>query len=458
MEKKKRSSFSSRIGFVLAAAGSAVGLGNIWRFPYLAAKYGGGIFLLVYLILAVTFGFALMITEIAIGRRTGLSCIGAYKALDKRFSGLGWLASLVPVIITPYYCVIGGWVIKYFADYLSGSGSLLAESAYFDRFIGFAGEGLFATPLPWFLLYVLLTAVVVLLGVEKGIEKVSKFMMPVLVILSIIVAVFSLTMEGALEGLKFYIVPDFSNFSGKTVLAAMGQMFYSMSLAMGIMITYGSYMPKESNLERSVGQIEIFDTAIAFIAGLMIVPAVVAFNGGDPSGINAGPGLMFGTLPQVFERMWMGHLIGGVFFLLVLFAALTSSISLMETVVSIFVDKTKKSRKFITVCVTVYTVLMAIPSSLGFGIWSGFSIHGMSILDFFDFISNSVLMPIVALLTCVFVGFIVKPEAITDEVESSTQKFKSKKLYIVLIKYVAPILVLLILFSSVLNALGIITL
>ena len=273
MEKKKRSSFSSRIGFVLAAAGSAVGLGNIWRFPYLAAKYGGGIFLLVYLILAVTFGFALMITEIAIGRRTGLSCIGAYKALDKRFSGLGWLASLVPVIITPYYCVIGGWVIKYFADYLSGSGSLLAESAYFDRFIGFAGEGLFATPLPWFLLYVLLTAVVVLLGVEKGIEKVSKFMMPVLVILSIIVAVFSLTMEGALEGLKFYIVPDFSNFSGKTVLAAMGQMFYSMSLAMGIMITYGSYMPKESNLERSVGQIEIFDTAIAFIAGLMIVPA-----------------------------------------------------------------------------------------------------------------------------------------------------------------------------------------
>lgn len=227
---------------------------------------------------------------------------------------------------------------------------------------------------------------------------------------------------------------------------------------MGIMITYGSYMKKNEDIESSVRNIEIFDTGIAFLAGLMIVPAVFVFSGGDQASLKAGPTLMFITLPKVFDSMAGGHLIGTVFFVLVLFAALTSSISLMETVVSIFVDKTKKSRKFITVCVTVYTVLMAIPSSLGFGIWSGFSIHGMSILDFFDFISNSVLMPIVAFLTCVFVGFIVKPETITDEVESSTQKFKSKKLYIVLIKYVAPILVLLILFSSVLNALGIITL
>ena len=439
MEKKKRSSFSSRIGFVLAAAGSAVGLGNIWRFPYLAAKYGGGIFLLVYLILAVTFGFALMITEIAIGRRTGLSCIGAYKALDKRFSGLGWLASLVPVIITPYYCVIGGWVIKYFADYLSGSGSLLAESAYFDRFIGFAGEGLFATPL---------TAVVVLLGVEKGIEKVSKFMMPVLVILSIIVAVFSLTMEGALEGLKFYIVPDFSNFSGKTVLAAMGQMFYSMSLAMGIMITYGSYMPKESNLERSVGQIEIFDTAIAFIAGLMIVPAVVAFNGGDPSGI------MFGTLPQVFERMWMGHLVGGVFFLLVLFAALTSSISLMETVVSIVCDKLHWKRRPATVAVTLFVLLLGLPSCLGYGPLASVQILGMAFLDFFDFISNSVLMPIVAFFTCLLVGWVVGTKTVSDEVEKNFP-FHRKRLFEIMVRWVAPILVVCILVGQLLDVTGI---
>ena len=218
MEMKKRSSFSSRIGFVLAAAGSAVGLGNIWRFPYLAAQYGGGIFLLVYLILAITFGFALMITEIAIGRKTGLSSIGAYRALDKRFGALGWLASLVPMIITPYYCVIGGWVVKYFVEYLVGSGTALSNGEYFTNFIGFLGEGTFSTPLPWFLIYVLLTAVVVLFGVEKGIEKVSKLMMPVLVLLTIVVAAFALTMDGAIEGLKFYLVPDFSNFSLKPCL------------------------------------------------------------------------------------------------------------------------------------------------------------------------------------------------------------------------------------------------
>lgn len=457
MEQKKRSSFSSRIGFVLAAAGSAVGLGNIWRFPYLAAQYGGGIFLLVYVILAVTFGFSLMITEISIGRRTGLSCIGAYKALDRRFGALGWLASLVPAIITPYYCVIGGWVAKYFFEYLRGSGTALAQTTYFDNFIGFAGDSLFSTPLPWFVLYVLATALVVLLGVEKGIEKVSKFMMPVLVILSIIVAIFSLTMEGALEGLKFYIVPDFSHFSGKTVLAAMGQMFYSMSLAMGIMITYGSYMPKESNLERSVGQIEIFDTAIAFIAGLMIVPAVVAFNGGDPSSINAGPGLMFGTLPQVFERMWMGHLVGGVFFLLVLFAALTSSISLMETVVSIVCDKLHWHRKLTTVAVTVFVLLVGIPSCLGYGPLASVQLLGMAFLDFFDFISNSVLMPIVAFFTCILIGWVAGTKVVSEEVEQNFA-FRRKRLFEVMVRWVAPILLVCILVGQVLSAMGIMTL
>lgn len=456
MEMKKRSSFSSRIGFVLAAAGSAVGLGNIWRFPYLAAKYGGGIFLLVYLVLAVSFGFALMITEIAIGRKTGLSCIGAYKALDKRFSFLGWIASLVPVIITPYYCVIGGWVMKYFFEYVTGSGTALAGGSYFDEFIGFSGSGLLQTPLFWFLLYVLVTAAVVLLGVEKGIEKVSKFLMPVLVLLSIIVAVFSLTMPGAIEGLKFYVIPDFSNFSGTTVLAAMGQLFYSMSLAMGIMITYGSYMPKESNLERSVGQIEIFDTAIAFIAGLMIVPAVVAFNGGDPSQINAGPGLMFGTLPKVFEQMWMGHIVGTVFFLLVMFAALTSSISLMETVVSIVHDKAHWPRRVCTVAVTAIVLLLGVPSCLGYGPWASVQIMGMAFLDFFDFISNSVLMPVVAFLTCILIGHFVGTKIVADEVERNFA-FRRKRLFEVMVRWVAPIMIVCILAGELLKAAGVIS-
>ena len=324
--KKSRSSFTGRIGFVLAAAGSAVGLGNLWRFPYLAAKYGGGIFLLVYIILAVTFGFALMTTEIAIGRKTGLSCIGAYKKLDKRFGFLGWLSALVPAIITPYYCVIGGWVIKYFAEFVSGHGDdIAADSAnFFSSFIGMQGS-IADNPMLWFIIFVMLTSLVVIFGVEKGIEKVSKMMMPVLVILCIIVAIFTLTINGALAGLKYYLLPDFSKFSSATVLGALGQLFYSMSLAMGIMITYGSYMKKDNNIEKSVRQIEIFDTGIALLAGLIIVPSVVAFNGGSAEGINAGPGLMFITLPQVFNAMGsIGSIVGTLFFLLVFFAAITS--------------------------------------------------------------------------------------------------------------------------------------
>ena len=413
----------------------------------------GGSFLLSYVILAVTFGFALMITEIALGRKTGKSALYAFSTLHEKCGFIGILASIVPIIILPYYCVIGGWVIKFAWAFLTGSGNAAAADDYFSNFIAKTGE-----PVMWLVIFILATSVVILLGVNKGIENISKVLMPLLVVLSVIIAVFVVTRPGAGAGIVYYLKPDLSKISANAFLAALGQLFYSMSLAMGIMITYGSYMKKNEDIESSVRNIEIFDTGIAFLAGLMIVPAVFVFSGGDQVSLKAGPTLMFITLPKVFDSMAGGHLIGTVFFVLVLFAALTSSISLMETVVSIFVDKTKKSRKFITVCVTVYTVLMAIPSSLGFGIWSGFSIHGMSILDFFDFISNSVLMPIVAFLTCVFVGFIVKPETITDEVESSTQKFKSKKLYIVLIKYVAPILVLLILFSSVFNALGIITL
>ena len=320
-----KSSFGSKIGFVLAAAGSAVGLGNIWRFPYLAAKYGGGIFLLVYLILAVTFGFALMITEIAIGRKTGKSVIGAYSSINKKFAPLGLLAAAVPIIIFPYYCVIGGWVMKYITVYITGSGAEAAanKGAFFGQFIGETGQ-----PLLFFSIFLIITAVIVMLGVEKGIEKVSKIMMPVLVVISLFIAIYSLTIPGALDGFIYYIKPNFEDFGLETVVAAMGQLFYSMSLAMGIMITYGSYMRKEDNLEGSVRQIEVFDTAIAFLSGMMIVPAVYAFAGGNPDAINAGPGLMFETLPQVFNSMTGGTIIGLVFFLLVFLAALTSSISL----------------------------------------------------------------------------------------------------------------------------------
>lgn len=452
-EKKQKSSFSSRIGFVLAAAGSAVGLGNLWRFPYLAAKYGGGSFLLIYLILTVTFGFALMITEIAIGRKTGKSALYAFSDLDRKSGFIGVLASAVPIIILPYYCVIGGWVVKYAWAFVTGSGSAAATDEYFGEFISQTGE-----PILWLGIFILATMVVILLGVNKGIENISKVLMPLLVILSVVIAVFVVTRPGAGAGISYYLKPDLSKISANAFLAALGQLFYSMSLAMGIMITYGSYLKKDANIEHSVRNIEIFDTGIAFLAGLMIVPAVFVFSGGNEASLKAGPTLMFITLPKVFDGMAGGHIIGAVFFVLVLFAALTSAISLMETVVSIFVDKTNKSRRFITICVTIYTIVMAIPSSLGFGVLSGISIKGMSILDMFDFVSNSILMPVVALLTCLFVGFVVKPKTVIDEVESSSHSYKSKKVYEILIKYVSPILIILILISSILNAFGINTL
>ena len=452
--KHERSNISNRIGFVLAAAGSAVGLGNIWRFPYLAAKYGGGIFLLVYLILAVTLGFALMITEISLGRKTGLSCIGAYSALSKKFSFLGWLASLVPIIITPYYCVIGGWVIKYFFEFLRGHAALTTEDTFFSNFIGVTEGGLLGNPLFWFVIYVVLTTIVVLFGVEKGIEKASRVMMPLLVVLSLVVAIFSLTIPGSIEGLKYYLLPDFKDFSTTTVLGAMGQLFYSMSLAMGIMITYGSYMKKEDNLEKSVAQIEIFDTAIAFIAGLMIIPAVFAFSGG--ADINAGPGLMFVTLPKVFGAMTGGTIIGVVFFLLVLFAALTSSISLMETVVSIFMDRLQWNRRVATLVVAVGILILGVPSCLGYGPLASVTVVGMAFLDFFDFISNSILMPIVAFLTCILVGHVVGTRVVSDEVESSGS-FKRKKLFEVMVRWIAPICLVAILLGEILKVLGVIS-
>ena len=447
--KNSRSGFTGKIGFVLAAAGSAVGLGNLWRFPYLAAKYGGGIFLLIYLLLAVTFGFALMTAEIAIGRKTGLSAIGAYKALDKRFAFVGILTSLVPIIILPYYSVIGGWVTKYLFAFVSGNGANAAADAYFGNFIGKTGE-----PILWFAIFMGLTALVVLFGVENGVEKVSKIMMPVLVVLSVIIAVYSVTRPGAVEGVIYYIKPDFAKFSVKTVLAAMGQLFYSMSLAMGIMITYGSYMKKDVNLESSVRQIEIFDTGIAFLAGLMIIPAVFVFSGGDESALGTGPSLMFVTLPKVFESMPGGDFVGALFFLLVLFAALTSSISLMETVVSIFCDKMHWNRK--TTCLVVFVGSFAIGllSSLGYGPLAAVKIIGMQFLDFFDFISNSIIIPIVALCTCIFVGYFIKPQSIIEEAELNG-KFKAKGLFTATIKYIAPICIILILISSLLGAFGI---
>ena len=449
---EKKINFPARLVLYLAAAGSAVGLGNLWRFPYLAATYGGGIFLLVYLILVATFGFTLMITEIAIGRKTGHSVVNAYKMLNKKFSFLGYLSALVPIFIFPYYCVIGGWVTKYFSSYVVGHTTQIAQDGYFGSFISKIGE-----PIIWMAVFLIVTCVIVMLGVQKGIEKVSKFLMPALVIMTIGLSIYVMTMPGALDGVVYYLKPDFSKFSVKTVLAALGQLFYSMSLAMGIMITYGSYMNKKNNLESSVRQIEIFDTGIAFFSGLMIVPAVYAFSNGDAETMSQkGAGLMFEVMPKVFENtgFGIGTALGIIFFLLVFFAALTSAISMMETLVSFFQDKFGWHRIVTCLVVAGGAALIAVPSSLGYGILDAIQPLGLSILDFFDFITNNIMMPIVALIMCIFVRYFLKPQAIIDEVRLSS-KFREAKFYSVIIRFVAPVFLVAILVSSVLDVFGI---
>lgn len=447
----KRSSFSGKLGFVLSAAGASVGLGNIWRFPYLAAKYGGGIFLLIYIILALTFGYTMIIAETSLGRMTKKSPVGAYESFGKSklLSAGGWINAVIPILIVPYYSVIGGWVIKYLFEYLLGHGQALAADDYFSGFIsnGFSAE-------ICFLIFTMFTVVIIYMGVRNGIERVSKFMMPILVILSVIIAVYSVTRPGAMAGVKYFLVPNLENFSWMTVVSAMGQMFYSLSIAMGILVTFGSYMKKDTSIEDSTKNVEIFDTAIAIMAGLMIIPAVFAFSGGDPDTLQAGPSLMFITLPKVFAGMGFGTGTGILFFLLVLFAAVTSSIALTESAVSTFEDELHWSRKKATVFMTVIMIFLGTLSCLGYGPLAGITVIGMQFLDFFDFLTNSVMMPIAAIATCLLVSRVIGVEKIENEVTKGGHLFKRKAIFQFMIKYLCPIFAAIILVSSVANAFG----
>mgnify|MGYP000264453996 CR=1 FL=1 len=448
---KKRSTFSGKLGYVLSAAGASVGLGNIWRFPYLAAKYGGGIFLLIYILLALTFGYTMIIAESAIGRMTRKSPVGAFKSFGKSkwISFGGWINAIIPVLIVPYYSVIGGWVIKYLLEYVKGNSSSLAQDGYFSEFIsnGFSTE-------ICFIIFCLITLIIIYAGVRNGIERVSKFMMPILIVLSLIITIYSVTRPGAMEGVKYFLVPNPKNFSWMSVVAAMGQMFYSLSIAMGILITFGSYMKKDTSIEKSTENVEIFDTAIAIMAGLMIIPAVFAFSGGNAETLKSGPALMFITIPKVFANMGFGTAIGVVFFLLVLFAAVTSSIALTESAVSTFEDELHWSRKKSTVFMGMVMLLLGTLSCLGYGPLANFKILGMQFLDFFDFITNSVMMPIAAIATCLLVSKVVGVDKIEEEITKDGQAFRRKKIFCFMIKYLCPVFALIILISSVANAFG----
>ena len=568
---RKRASWSGQLAFVLAAAASAIGLGNLWRFPYLAAQYGGGTFIVVYLALVVTLGFTLMVTEIAIGRMTQQSQLTAYSKLHRGFGPLGLLATVIPIVIVPYYCVIGGWVLKYFWTYLRmvfnpGENPFADASGFFGSFVGAS----FA-PFGYGLVFILVCALVIALGVKNGIEKSNLVLMPLLFVMAIGIAVYVVCLPGSGAGIRYYLVPNLDALSaadgsfsfaqlGKTILGAMGQMFYSLSLAMGIMITYGSYMRKGDSIERSVRRIEIFDTLIAIVAGLMIIPAVYMFAvknpkdvtpaelekaggnvelvqsfaeeniralefseadlaklgkkyeveaeeaavraklledwksqpvriaqldeaaehaaataGAAPAGaespeavnrekgrelsikksMNGGVGLMFMTLPTVFADFGrVGALVGAVFFLLVAFAALTSAISLYEACVASVCDLLGMKRRNATFFMFFVIAFLSVFSALGFGVWGSLTPFGMDFLTFFDFITNAVLMPIVAIVTCIFVGWVIKPKVIEDEILKGEPRFVARGLYNVMVKYVAPVLIGAVLVSEICRNLG----
>lgn len=454
--KEKRSSFSSSLGFVLAAAGSAVGLGNIWRFPYLAAKDGGGIFLVVYIVLALTFGFTLIVSEVAIGRKTKQAALSAYTRLDKRFGWIGVFASIVPFMILPYYCIIGGWVLKYFTAFLTGSGTATAQDGYFTGFITGYWQ-----PIVFDIIFLAATAFIIYRGVNKGIESISKVLMPVLLVFVIAIAVFSLTLKGGegrtgIDGLKVYVIPSFAGRSAHdifiVVLDAMGQLFYSISVAMGIMVTYGSYFKDDANLMKSVNQIEFFDTLVAFLAGVMIIPAVFVFLG-EEGMQNSGPGLMFIALTKVFAQMGtVGNIVGCIFFFMVLLAALTSAMSVLETVVASMMDSFGWSREKATIIESVTALVIGIVICLGYNIFY-FELplpNGTTaqILDIMDYVSNNIFMPVVAIGTCILVGWIVKPKTVIDEATKNGERFGRKHLYIVMIKFIAPLLLTVLLLGS----------
>ena len=457
--EKKSSNFSGQLGFVLAAAGSAVGVGNLWRFPYLAAKDGGGLFLIIYFILVITFGFTLLTSDIAIGRRTQQSAIGAYTQMRPKWKFLGILTFLVPVLIMTYYAVIGGWITKYAVVYLTGQSKAAAADDYFTSFITSP-----ASPVVFALLFMAVTAFIVYNGVEDGIERVSKWMMPILLVLIVVIAIYALTLkhtdasgqvQTGMEGFLYYLTP---NFEGLTVqrflqilLDAMSQLFFSLSVSMGIMITYGSYVKPEVDLNKAVNQIEIFDTGVAFLAGAMIVPAVYVFSGTE--GMGAGPSLMFVSLPKVFAAMGKaGIFVGILFFVTAVFATLTSCISVLESITANCMEIFHTSRKKTVLILSVIYLAASAVIALGYSVFYVEVIlpNGSTgqLLDIMDYISNSVMMPFIALLSTILIGWVMTPDYVIDEMERNGEKFRRKKLYRIMIRYVAPVLMFILFLQS----------
>jgi len=444
-----RASWSGQVAFVLAAAASAIGLGNLWRFPYLAAHYGGGAFIATYLVLSLTLGTTLLITEIAIGRKSRQSQLTAFTRLGhRRWAWVGFLSTLVPFLIAPYYAVIGGWVVKYFTAYLIASlhASPSPSPSTFDAFVA-SGHA----PFLFMCVFIVATAIVILKGVKNGIERANLVLLPLLLAMAIALAVYVAFLPGAADGIRYYLVPDFarSGSFGKMVLGAMGQMFFSLSLAMGIMMTYGSYMRKRDSISRSAVRIVFADTFVAVLAGFMVIPVVYAFavsQGLDPNAqMKQGVGLLFKSLPEIFGTLGSGGAWAGLaFFALALFAALTSAISMTEACVAAICDFTGLSRRRATVLFAAFCIATG-----------AISAYSTSALESIDTFVNAALMPVTAIGICLYAGWILKPGRLVRELRHDRSRFPAQRIYALAIRFIAPALVAAILVSEICRALKI---
>ncbi len=436
---QKREHWASKFGFVLAATGSAVGLGNMWRFPYKAGEFGGGAFVLVYLAAVIAMGIPVLIAEFIIGRSTQKNPVGAFRALrnNKFWPLVGWLGVLTGFVILSYYCVVGGWILKYIFSSLTSAFETGTAGGRFESFLASPSEMVL-----WHGIFMGFTIFIVRGGISSGIEKWNKILMPAFIILLLILMVNSLFSPGAEKGINFLLRPDFSKLTREGVLEALGSAFFSLSLGMGAMLTYGSYLDKDTNISVSALEIAFLDTFCAIIAGLMIFPIVFTYNV-DP---RIGPGMLFITLPEVFASMPAGQLIGITFFVLVAFAAITSAISLLEVVVSFVMDEFGWTRKKADYLLGFVIFLAGIPSALSFNIWSGFTAWGgKNIFDILDSLASNFMLPIGGFFIAIFAGWILTHGEKEAEIKKVENAFHFYDIWHILIRYVTPVALLIVL-------------
>lgn len=442
---QKRENWGSRFGFIMAAAGSAVGLGNIWRFPYLTGMNGGGAFILIYLFFVFVIGLSIMTAEFAVGRNSGKAAVGAYKSKNKNWTFAGVIGVLSGFLIMGFYPVVGGWALAYIVKSLTGL--LAAPEAIGDIFGGFITSPV--EPLIWTAVFLVINVLIVAKGVAGGIEKAGKILMPTLLIILILIAIRGMTLEGAGAGLTFLFKPDFSEVTGATFLAALGQAFFSLSLGMGCMITYGSYLNKSENLASNAFIVTAMDTGAALLAGLAIFPALFAF-GIEPT---SGPGLVFVVVPSIFAAMGgIGTVLSAFFFVALTVAALTSSVSLLEVVVAYLMDERNMARKKAVYVSSTIMIIMCIMASLSLGAMSGVTFLGVGAFDFFDILTDKIFLAIGGLLLCVFTGWFVKKEDLKNELTNNgTVSFGLFEIWYNLVKFVIPVAIAIVAVAGIMS-------